>query len=323
MRRLNSSRLHRLFRWATAPFRSRVVILLYHRVYEASADPWELCVSPGHFAEQLEVLSANYQVIRLNELVRYLEEAQLPERAVVLTFDDGYADNFWNAKPLLEKFRVPATVFVTSDRLDSPTEFWWDDLERALLQPRKLPKSLRLRVQARSYEWLTTNSHERQHAYMAIHEILQPISVSDRNRVMADVFAWAGVDRTGRPDYRPLTTAELIQLGQSELIDIGAHTVTHPFLSSMPEVDQHTEIAGSRKELEKILGRRVDTFSYPYGNLTRDAVNMVAKAGFVAGLATQDEAVRFGANPLMLGRFCVGDWAAKKFRQRLDSFFRA
>jgi peptidoglycan/xylan/chitin deacetylase (PgdA/CDA1 family) len=240
---------------------------------------------------------------------------------VVLTFDDGYADNLWNARPLLEKYEIPATVFVTSGSLDSSREFWWDDLERALLEPKKLPKSLKLRVLGRSYEWPTTNSNERQHAYMYIHQILQPLSVSDRNQVMNDLFAWVEIDRTGRPDYRPLTTAELIQLGQSELIDIGAHTVTHPFLSLMPEVEQHAEIAGSRNELEEILGRCVDTFSYPYGNLSSDTVTIVAKAGFVTALTIQNTAIILGANPLILGRFCVGDWTAERFRQRLDGYF--
>ena len=158
MGRLNASRLNRVWRWATASLRRRVVILMYHRVFESSADPWELCVSPGHFAEHLEVLNGNYQVMSLNELVRALRDAQLPKRGVVLTFDDGYADNLWNSKPLLEKYEVPATVFVTIGSLDSPNEFWWDDLERVLLQEGKSPKHLHLNVQSSAYDWKTTNS---------------------------------------------------------------------------------------------------------------------------------------------------------------------
>jgi peptidoglycan/xylan/chitin deacetylase (PgdA/CDA1 family) len=242
---------------------------------------------------------------------------------VVLTFDDGYADNLWNAKPLLEQYEVPATVFVTSGSADSPSEFWWDDLERALLQPRKLPKSLQLRVQGRSYEWLTTNSDERQHAYMAIHRILQPLSVSDRDQVMTDLFAWAEVEPMGRRDYRPLTTAELIQLGQSEFIDIGAHTVTHPLLSVMSQADQSAEIVGSRQKLTEILGSRVDAFSYPYGNFTPETVDIVEAARFEVGLTTDEYAVEVGADRFQLGRFGVGDWDGEKFKQHLNNFFRA
>ena len=322
MGRINASRLNRLFRWATASLRRRVVILMYHRVFESSSDPWELCVSPGHFGEHLEVLSRNYQVLSLNELVGLLKSAQLPKRGVVLTFDDGYADNFWNAKPLLEKYEVPATVFITSGRLDSPAEFWWDDLERALLQPEKLPKSLQLRIQGRSYEWPVTNSDERELAYMAIHQILQPLSASERAPVMAELFAWADVDPMGRPDYRTLTTAELTKLAQSEFIDIGAHTVTHPFLSVMSKDHQSAEIVGSRKKLENIIGNRVDTFSYPYGNFSAETVGIDAAAGFVTALTTDENVVRGGANLLLLGRFGVGDWGGDRFKHRLDEFFR-
>jgi peptidoglycan/xylan/chitin deacetylase (PgdA/CDA1 family) len=322
MTRLCVSRLNRLFRWITAPLRNRVVILLYHRVYDASVDPWELCVSPGHFAEHLEVLSKNYQVMSLSELVKKLKEAKLPKRGVVLTFDDGYADNFLNAKPLLEKYRLPATIFVTSDCLDSPTEFWWDDLERVLLQPKNLPNRLELRIQERLYVWPLTNIKERKVAYIAIHNLLQPLRDSERNPVIREIFTWADVEPIGRSTYRSLTSDELIQLAQSEFVTIGAHTASHPFLSVMTEVEQYNEIAGSRIKLEETIGYCVDTFSYPYGSLTNETVKIVDTAEFKVALTIDANAIEVGANPLKLGRFGVGDWTGKLFRQRLDAFFR-
>ena len=322
MRRHYPFRLDPLIKRMTSPFRHLVAILMYHRVYEAASDPWDLCVSPSRFAEHLDVLRSSYQVMRLGDLVTALKEGTLSKRGVVITFDDGYVDNLWNAKPLLESFRMPATVFVASGSLDSPTEFWWDNLERALLQPRKLPSSLKLRVQDRSYEWATTDSHERLRAYMAVHGVLKSMRAAEREQVMDAIFDWAGIDRTGRSDCRPMTAAELIELGQSGLIDIGAHTVTHPILPALPEAEQHAEIAGSRKELERILGRRVDTFSYPSGKLNRATVSIVADAGFTAGLLAHGEAVGSGADLFRLGRLSVGDWAAKEFEQRLDAFFR-
>jgi len=216
---------------------------------------------------------------------------------------------------------VPATVFISSGSLDSLREFWWDDLERALLQPKKLPKCLQLSVQGQSYEWPTTNSDQRQHVYMAIHQILQPLSISDRNQVMAELFAWADVDKMGRPDYRPLTTTELIQLAQSELVDIGSHTLTHSLLSPMSQADQFAEIDGCRQKLTAILGSRVDTFSYPYGNFTSETVDIVKAAGFEVALTSETNAVEVGANQFQLGRFEVGDWEGEEFKQHLHEFF--
>ena len=306
----------------TAPFCCRIAILMYHRVFETPSDPWQLCVSPKYFAHQLKLLRRSYPVLSLQQLLSALKVAQLPKRAVVLTFDDGYADNLWNAKPLLEKYELPATVFVASGSLDSPSEFWWDDLERILLQPRKLPKRLQLHIQGRSYEWTIINSDEREIAYMKIHQILQPLRASERDPVINHLIDWAEVDPKGRPKYRPLTTDELIELAQSEFIDIGAHTVTHPLLSTLSPEDQFAEIVNSRKQLENILGRRVNAFSYPYGDFSAETAGIIAAADFVAALTIDNHAVGMGANTYQLGRFGVGDWDGVSFKHHLDEFFR-
>ena len=158
---------------------------------------------------------------------------------------------------------------------------------------------------------------------MAIHRILQPLRSTDRDPVISVLLAWAYMDPVGRPDYRPLTTGELIQLAESELVDVGFHTTTHTWLAAMSRTDQYAEIAGSRQKLEGILGSRVDTFSYPYGTLTPETVDIVETAGFKVGLTTDEKAVEVGADQFQLGRFGVGDWDGEKFRQYLDEFFRA
>jgi peptidoglycan/xylan/chitin deacetylase (PgdA/CDA1 family) len=322
MRRPNPSLPYRLLRRATAPSRSQVAILLYHRIYQAAVDPWELCVSPQHFAEHLEVLRTNYQVMRLDDLVTSLEEGCVPKRGVVVTFDDGYGDNFSNAKPLLEEFKVPATIFVASDSLDSPTEFWWDDLERLLLQPESLPERLELHVEGRVHAWPTANVRERELAYMSVHHLLQPLRTSERDPVMSEILTWASAATDYRPDYRPLTSDELMQMAQSGFVTIGAHTASHAFLSAMAEEEQYDEMAGSRDRLQEITGCCVDTFSYPYGNVTCDTVRIAERAGFKAAVTMEAHPVEAGANPLRLGRLPVGDWTGPMLAQRLNAFFR-
>src|SRR5262249_43149366 len=113
-------------------FQNGGAILLYHRVTRLDRDPQLLAVSPEHFAEHLDVLRRKANVVPLN---KFRGEPRLPSRAIAITFDDGYADNFVEAKPILERKEVPATVFVVSGFLGSAREFWWDELDRILLQP--------------------------------------------------------------------------------------------------------------------------------------------------------------------------------------------
>ena len=157
---------------------------------------------------------------------------------------------------------------------------------------------------------------------MAVHRILKPLRTSDRDQVLAELFAWADLEKIGRPDDRPLKTDELIQLSKSEFIDIGAHTVSHASLSFLSEADQIAEIDGSRKKLTAILGSPVDTFSYPYGNFTSDTVDMVKASGFETALTSKANAVRVGADQFQLGRFEVGDWEGEEFKHHLYEFFR-
>lgn len=297
-------------------------ILLYHCVADLDIDPFDLAVPPSHFAQHLAYIRQTCHSMRLIDLVEAVKQRSVPHRAVVVTFDDGYADNFSQARPLLESARVPATVFVVSGGIDSLRGFWWNDLERALLQPTQLPERLQLRVQGRKYEWPITNAGERQLAHIAIYRLLQPLPATERDRVLARLIDWAGPVQSEHPEPRLMTTAELIQLAQSELIDVGSHTVTHPLLSSLSPEEQYEEIVSSRQKLEAILGTFVDTFAYPFGNYTDESVEIVEAAGFRAALTCEYSTVVSGDNLFRLGRFIVNDWGGEEFERLLETFFR-
>ncbi|MDL2283922.1 polysaccharide deacetylase family protein [Oxalobacter sp. OttesenSCG-928-P03] len=114
-----SSRWNKQLR-ATAP------ILLYHRVDMVNLDPQHLCVPPKIFAEHLAFLKQNYEVISLPRLVERVKHRALTGREAVITFDDGYRDNFINALPILERYELPATIYVTTGQLGQRASFAWD-----------------------------------------------------------------------------------------------------------------------------------------------------------------------------------------------------
>ena len=135
------------------PGDNRGLILMYHRVAEVDSDPWGLCVSPRHFSEQLEVLTEYGTPLGLSRFIQALNRGRLPPRPIVVTFDDGYIDNLSHATPLLERYEVPATIFLVSGAMGRRREFWWDELERVLLQPGPLPKDLQLTIAGNLQSW--------------------------------------------------------------------------------------------------------------------------------------------------------------------------
>jgi peptidoglycan/xylan/chitin deacetylase (PgdA/CDA1 family) len=110
--------------WLHGRFANFVLILGYHRVAETAVDPHNLCVRPSHFAEQMEVLRRQVQVIDLATLAAGLQTGNLPRRAAVITFDDGYLDILGAAWPILAARDLPAAVFAVSGLLGE--QFWWD-----------------------------------------------------------------------------------------------------------------------------------------------------------------------------------------------------
>src|SRR5690348_413658 len=122
------------------------IILLYHRITISDSDPWALNVSPANFAGHLEVLKSTRRLVCVDDLVTGVSIGRSLDGRVAITFDDGYADNLYDALPLLEHFEVPATFYLTSTGFDGPGEFWWDELERLIIQPGVLPATLSLTI---------------------------------------------------------------------------------------------------------------------------------------------------------------------------------
>ncbi len=325
----------------------RALVLLYHRIAEAGADPWQLAVTPRHFAEHLQVLRQLGRPTSLQDLSGGLHKGRVPRRAIVVTFDDGYADNFFNAKPLLEAHDVPATVFVTTGYSRTDREFWWDELERLFLQPGVLPGALRLDVNGQGHDWrldAATDYDEalyrthlgwrawqeetptpRHALYRSLWQMMHPLSDGERQAIRKALLAWAGASAAARPTHRAMTPEEIIELAQGGLIEVGCHTVTHPQLSALGAAAQRDEITRSKAELETILGRLVKSFAYPYGrecDYTRETVALVRGAGFDCACSTSAAPVMRGADPFQLPRVQVQDMNGEAFARLLSEHLR-
>ena len=233
----------------------------------------------------------------LNETIASVLAQTLDDWELLLV-DDGYADNWRTAKPLLERSGLPATVFVTAGFVGTPTEFWTGALTRVLLGQRHLPAKLRLEIQGRAHEWDVAGdaglpdrswrlwdsvaTSPRRTLLQALDRTLRPLPTRDRDDALAQFLVWAGDDAQNRgPTW--LSEAELRDLADGALIDIGAHSMSHALLASQSEAAQRWEIASSRMRLEEMIHRRVRAFAYPYGqrsSYTEATVRLVGESGF-------------------------------------------
>jgi peptidoglycan/xylan/chitin deacetylase (PgdA/CDA1 family) len=294
-----------------ARFRSRSLILLYHRVARVEPDVWSLCVSPANFTEHLEVLR-RYQTVRLDQLGPggWFKGRGL---TCAVTFDDGYADNLHQAKRWLRRFAIPCTFFIATGYIDSGREFWWDELERYVYQADD-PAAL--------VDILPGSgpSTERRAVYMNLYETLQSLPHVARTHILDRMKIRFGKDTSPRESHRVLTSKELTELATSDQFEIGAHTVTHPLLAAQPPETQFEELQGSKTWLEDRVGRRVTSVSYPYGgtgHYTRATVQAARRAGFDRACTTTPVDVTRSSSPWELGRVTVPDVGGEAFERLL------
>jgi peptidoglycan/xylan/chitin deacetylase (PgdA/CDA1 family) len=325
--------------WLKCRLAAPAVILMYHRVTELTNDPHLLAVTPKHFVEHLEAIGAHGVPMRLQDLVRSLRQGRVPARAVAITFDDGYADNLHCAKPLLARYEVPATVFLTAGQVGRGREFWWDELDRLLLQPGTLPPVLQLRLNGSMREWrleeastYTEAAYQRdrhwhvecrddpgprQRIFRALFDLLYLLPSAQRWTILDQVTAWARAAPITRPSHQTLSSEEAARLAEGDLVEIGAHTMTHPVLAALSAREQRQEIQESKARLEATLGHEVVSFAYPHGSSPPEAVASVGEAGFVCACSSDPDVVFRHANRFQLPRLVVRDWDGDTFARWL------
>ncbi|HLO30387.1 MAG TPA: polysaccharide deacetylase family protein [Anaerolineales bacterium] len=308
---------------------------MYHRVVDLPFDPQLLSVKPQHFEEHLEILRRYAWPISLEELTSALRKDRLPRGGVAITFDDGYADNLHDAKPLLERHDIPATIFVTAGQVGRRKEFWWDELERLLLQPGILPETLSLEVNGNEYYWDTSEAIRyaeedyeiyrawhvekpddptpRHKLYRSIYLLLHSLYETEQQEIIEQLKIWAGWDAAYRPAHRTLTEAEVFLLAKGSLIKVGAHTMTHPALARLPVSMQCEEIMQSKACLEEILGHRVDSFAYPHGSYSDETISLIKAGGFTCACSSDTAVVSPGADIFCLPRYSMRDWNGEEF----------
>jgi peptidoglycan/xylan/chitin deacetylase (PgdA/CDA1 family) len=290
----------------------RTLVLLYHRVADVERDPYGIAIGPARFAEHVELLRSRYELVPFSEA-----RAPSSRPRVSITFDDAYLDNLTTAVPLLAG--APATLFVPTGHVGG-RPFWWDRLERLAFDGTAGRERIEVEVAGRPLLADTRAPAAVARAHQALYWRLRPLPPATIDRELDALAEQLGADSTPL-DRRPVTEDELRELAAA--MEIGAHTVSHPLLTTLPPEERRREIVESRDRLRELTGRPVTTFSYPHGDVDAAVENDVRRAGFALACDTlEGTASRFTPRH-RIPRLTVLDWDGDELLRRTERWLGA
>ncbi len=300
---------------------SRGLVLGYHRVATAERDVHGMCVPVAELRAQLEHLKRHYRPLGLTDLVARAQAGELPPAAVAITFDDGYADALTKASPILCELGLPATFFVTTGGLEGKGAFWWDSLERLFLGGGELPPSLEVRLKGDAWHFTTGTLEEREAAHWALYRKLLRSPPAQRDEILRQLARWSGLDLEMASDGRPLHREEVTLLASREGHSIGGHTVHHLALSHQPFETKRREVMECKSALERLLGRTIESFAYPYGDFDPEAADLVRSTSFKVAVTCEEGLVEPIVDPCRLPRWTAPQVGGEEFAHWLRSRF--
>jgi len=305
---------------------SPAIILIYHRVADLEDDSQQLAVKPRNFSKQIHYLKNNFNLLTVEEFAGIIiNQKKLPQRSILLTFDDGYADNYLNAVPILESNKVQSLFYITTSMLNNEEETWWDKLEQIFILNSRLPSKLSVEINEKQYIFDTSSGSQIEKTYKALHQILKYLKIDERIKVIKQLAERKGTDTIARPTHRFLTSGELKKMSLSKSVIIGAHTHTHTPLSILRAEEQRDEITTSVRLLEEITGKKVEHFSYPFGlkkDYNKDTINICKEIGFKFVCANYYSQVHSWTDRYQLPRILIRDWEFETFKTSVNRYFR-
>jgi peptidoglycan/xylan/chitin deacetylase (PgdA/CDA1 family) len=260
-----------------------LLVLAYHRIGEPGSAPLDhalFSASLAEFERQVSHLARDCELVGLDQVPAALRSAR--GRRVLVTFDDGYRDNYELAFPVLRAAQVPAAFFLATGFLDRPRLSWWDELA-----------------------WMGADA-----ADVAAYKRLPP---EDAESFLDRIAERTGRGRPGAAEAQGvwMTWAQAREMRDAGM-GFGGHTVDHPVLASLPPKRQEQEIRGCAARLASELGVTMRAFSYPVGSpdaFDATSAGLVRDAGCEAAFALGGGFARpDSTDPLAIPRMTVGPW---------------
>jgi peptidoglycan/xylan/chitin deacetylase (PgdA/CDA1 family) len=292
-----------------APGPSALPILAYHSVSNPS--PYRratIAVRPDLFDRQMAYLAAHYRVLTLDEVVeRIAVDQRFPHKAVAITFDDGYLDNYEIALPILRKHGLTATFFLSTGPVLQGDAFWVGWLHTAITCTRRLPLLIaRLGIE------FEPHGNTRENVHVAIAARLNRCGARERRSIYAEIDnILDDVPSIRRPSEFMMRAEHVRELSRAGML-IGSHTVSHPILSEIGEGEALSELLCSKRDLEGVIDKRVDHLAYPNGpgvtlNFNGTVRRLARHAGYRSASTSIRGVVRPRSDPYQLPRQSINE----------------
>ena len=303
---------HRL-KWITFPLFKRIkpnniYVFAYHRVFPDPGPDYvfekgTISATPEDFEKQLSFIKDRFQVINFNILSNLLSTGEpLQKDCAIITFDDGYSDNYEIAFKILKKNSLTATIFPSTFSIDNGRIFWFDQLTYIL---KKVPPG-RIRFKSGRYIFEVTDIN-RAEIRDSVMKILRSVTNQERLNLLNQLEQESGitVSESDLELAKPLNWKQIKEMSD-EGIEIGSHTVTHPFLTNLTRDEILYEFAESKERIEKETGKQVRSVAYPNGDYNQIVINCAKQCGYKFGISYKHDIVNVNKyNPFAIPRIHV------------------
>jgi len=267
-----------------------LLILTYHRVTELPDYNDPLKVSKNIFEKQIQYLKSNYNIISGQQLFDAInEKRKLPDNSCLITFDDGWKDNYTNAYPILKKYKVPAMIFICTGFVGTEKIFWHEQLQEIL---KAIPENTTSKkifdllkewpsvISKHIFNVIETSIANRQtkiNELISLLKIYEPNKINNLNNILAEHFDI-------KDKYMPLMLSwdDVIDMSKSN-ITFGSHTQNHLILTQITKSQIVKELKESKEIIEKKIGQKVYFLSYPNGNYDERIIKIADQHGYMAG----------------------------------------
>lgn len=275
----------------------RLTIVRHHRVYSASERPlYRLGVTGSVFeAQVVTCVRAGLTPITVREGLDWLASASHGHR-VAFSFDDGYRDNLERALPALQRHGARATLFLTTELMESQRAPWWDELAFVLTEA--VSKTCRVQWGGTDVDLQLTGELGRRRALTRLLPMMR-VSPAAQRAQLDDLRESLAVHREAPCELAPLPLAKRWAEAGMEL---GAHTLTHPFLTTVSEEEQRSQISGSAARIHAVTGAEVVGLAYPNGDHDEVTVRAAQSSALRYAVTTRAGDVRAGDPPFTLAR---------------------